>query len=177
MSANQRAVKDIIIRGGENIASEEVENVIFLDDRIAEAAAVPVPHDVLGEEVAVAVSLAPGATATAESIIALAAPRLRSPARPVFVHVHHEPLRECWERGSGKRSVANLARSAQHQRQVGQDGHQEDCPRQVREARSQGEAVERCLIRDLESCTLGTFICRASVVRCSDTIHGRGRHS
>jgi acyl-CoA synthetase (AMP-forming)/AMP-acid ligase II len=64
--------KDIIIRGGENISSEEVENAIYLDDRVGEAAAVPVPDDLLGELVAVAVSLRPGAKATAEQIIAAA---------------------------------------------------------------------------------------------------------
>ncbi|GMK56052.1 hypothetical protein CspeluHIS016_0211080 [Cutaneotrichosporon spelunceum] len=75
--------KDVIIRGGENIASAEVENEVFKDDRIAECAAVPVPDDRLGELVGVAVSLAPGASATPESVLAAAAPRLRHPARPV----------------------------------------------------------------------------------------------
>jgi len=87
-------VKDIIIRGGENISSEEVENAIYLDDRIAEAAAVPVPDDLLGELVAVAVSLRPGAKATPEQIIATAHNRLRSHARPAFVWVSDDLLRE-----------------------------------------------------------------------------------
>ncbi|BEJ16856.1 hypothetical protein CspHIS471_0602570 [Cutaneotrichosporon sp. HIS471] len=77
--------KDMIIRGGENIASAEVENAITQDPRVAEAAAVPVPDPVLGELVAVGVSLAPGVTATPESIIDEADKRLRYPARPVFV--------------------------------------------------------------------------------------------
>lgn len=68
-------IKDIIIRGGENIASEEVENAVYLDDRVAEAASVPVPDDLLGELVAVAVSLKPGAKATANDIIAAVSPR------------------------------------------------------------------------------------------------------
>lgn len=74
--------KDVIIRGGENIASAEVENEVYKDDRIAECAAVAVPDERLGELVGVAVSLAPGATATPESILAQAHPRLRHPARP-----------------------------------------------------------------------------------------------
>lgn len=85
-------IKDIVIRGGENISSEEVENAIFLDDRVGEAACVPVPHPVLGEEVAVAVSLKPGHSATAEEIRQLAHGRLRSHARPVFVVVYDELL-------------------------------------------------------------------------------------
>lgn len=88
------AVKDIIIRGGENIASEEVDNAVYLDDRVAEAAAVPVPCDRMGELVAVAVSLKPGATATPEEVIAQVAPRLRREARPVFVWVSDDLLRE-----------------------------------------------------------------------------------
>lgn len=40
-----------------------------MDDRIAEAASVPVPDDILGELVAVGVSLKPGASATPEDII------------------------------------------------------------------------------------------------------------
>lgn len=68
-------IKDIIIRGGENIASEEVENAIYLDNRIAQAASVPVPDDRMGELVAVAVSLKPGESATPEDIIAQVAPR------------------------------------------------------------------------------------------------------
>jgi acyl-CoA synthetase (AMP-forming)/AMP-acid ligase II len=79
--------KDMIIRGGENIASAEVENGVTQDPRIAEAAAVPVPDNVMGELVAVGVSLAPGVSATPESIIAEAEKRLRYPARPVFVVV------------------------------------------------------------------------------------------
>lgn len=84
--------KDIIIRGGENISSEEVENAVFRDDRISECAAVPVPDDILGELVAVAVSLNPGAKATPEDIIETVRPRVRAHARPVFVYVSDEPL-------------------------------------------------------------------------------------
>jgi acyl-CoA synthetase (AMP-forming)/AMP-acid ligase II len=68
-------IKDIIIRGGENIASEEVENAVYRDDRVAEAASVPVPDDRMGELVAVAVSLKPGVQATPESIIETVGPR------------------------------------------------------------------------------------------------------
>ncbi|KLT38725.1 acetyl-CoA synthetase-like protein [Cutaneotrichosporon oleaginosum] len=84
--------KDIIIRGGENIPSAEVERALAQDDRVQEACAVPVPHPVLGECVGVAVSLAPGATATPESIADAVFPRLRYPARPAVVVVSPTPL-------------------------------------------------------------------------------------
>jgi acyl-CoA synthetase (AMP-forming)/AMP-acid ligase II len=66
---------------------------VTLDSRIADCAAVPVPDPVLGERVGVGVSLAPGAAATPESIIAEAEKRLRHPARPVIVVIFDE-LRE-----------------------------------------------------------------------------------
>jgi acyl-CoA synthetase (AMP-forming)/AMP-acid ligase II len=90
----QDRAKDIIIRGGENIPSAEVENAIAQDDRIAEVAAVAVPDPVLGERVGAAVSLAPGASATEKEILAAVEARLRHPARPVIVIVYNEPLRE-----------------------------------------------------------------------------------
>lgn len=82
--------KDIIIRGGENIASAEIEHEVYKDDRIAEAAAVPVPHDFFGEVVGLAVSLAPGATATPESILANIKGKVRPQALPVIVEIFDE---------------------------------------------------------------------------------------
>lgn len=79
--------KDVIIRGGENIASAEVENAVAMDDRIAEVAAVAVPCARLGERVGIAVSLAPGASATSHDILKTVEPRLRHPARPAIVLV------------------------------------------------------------------------------------------
>lgn len=84
--------KDLIIRGGENIASAEVENAVTFDERVAEAAAVPVPDPVLGERVGLGVGLRPGAKATPESIIAEADKRLRYPARPVICVIFPDGL-------------------------------------------------------------------------------------
>jgi acyl-CoA synthetase (AMP-forming)/AMP-acid ligase II len=83
-------VKDIIIRGGENIPSAEVERAVLADGRVAEAAAISVPCDVMGERVGVAVSLAPGIKredASAISIAQQAWPQLRYCARPDIVVV------------------------------------------------------------------------------------------
>ncbi|KAG5350344.1 hypothetical protein C0989_011408 [Termitomyces sp. Mn162] len=52
-------LKDIIIRGGENIDSVAVENALYRDPRISEAAAVGVPDNRLGELVAAVVSVKP----------------------------------------------------------------------------------------------------------------------
>lgn len=56
--------KDIIIRGGENIYSSEVEDVLYAHPAVTDAALVGVPHRTLGEEPAAVVHLAPGTHAT-----------------------------------------------------------------------------------------------------------------
>jgi acyl-CoA synthetase (AMP-forming)/AMP-acid ligase II len=54
--------KDIIIRGGENISSKEVEDVLAEHPAVAEVAAVGLPDDRLGERVCAVVVLRPGAS-------------------------------------------------------------------------------------------------------------------
>ncbi len=60
---------DMIIRGGENIAPEEVENVLYSHPKIEEAAVIGVPDPDWGQEPAAFVVLKSGETATAEEII------------------------------------------------------------------------------------------------------------
>ncbi|CAK9006001.1 unnamed protein product [Durusdinium trenchii] len=55
--------KDIIIRGGENISCAEVEQAIFEHPTVAEVAAIGLPHENLGETVAVAVVFKTGSSA------------------------------------------------------------------------------------------------------------------
>ncbi|KAG8893123.1 hypothetical protein FRC01_013767, partial [Tulasnella sp. 417] len=50
-------LKDVIIRGGENIDSTSVENAFYADERVHDCAAVGVPDRKLGELVALAVVL------------------------------------------------------------------------------------------------------------------------
>ncbi|KAJ3517299.1 hypothetical protein NMY22_g13995 [Coprinellus aureogranulatus] len=52
-------IKDVIIRGGENIDSVSVENALYADPRVHEAAAVGVPDERLGELVTAVVSVKP----------------------------------------------------------------------------------------------------------------------
>lgn len=60
--------KDMIIRGGYNVYPREVEEVLHEHPAVALAAVVGVPHQELGEEIAAAVVLRPGAQATAEEL-------------------------------------------------------------------------------------------------------------
>jgi fatty-acyl-CoA synthase len=62
--------KDIIISGGENISSLEVEDVIFRHPAVSLVAVVARPDEKWGETPCAFIELKPGATATAESIIA-----------------------------------------------------------------------------------------------------------
>jgi long-chain acyl-CoA synthetase len=57
--------KDMIIRGGYNVYPREIEEVLYEHPAVAEAAVIGVPHPSLGEEVAAAVALKPGAAVTA----------------------------------------------------------------------------------------------------------------
>ena len=60
--------KDMIIRGGFNVYPREIEEVLYEHPAVATAAVVGVPHRELGEEVAAAVTLKPGASATEEEL-------------------------------------------------------------------------------------------------------------
>ncbi len=55
-------VKDMVLRGGENVYCAEVEAALFAHDAVAECSAFGVPDDRLGEEVGAAVVCKPGAT-------------------------------------------------------------------------------------------------------------------
>jgi fatty-acyl-CoA synthase len=61
-------IKEIIIRGGENIAPKEVEDLLRTHPAIADAYVYAVASEFFGEEVAAAVRLKSGAAATAEEI-------------------------------------------------------------------------------------------------------------
>lgn len=61
--------KDIIISGGENISTVEVENVIYGHPAVLEVAVVPMPDPKWGEVPKAFVKLKEGASATAEDII------------------------------------------------------------------------------------------------------------
>jgi fatty-acyl-CoA synthase len=61
--------KDVIISGGENVSSIEVEDCVFSHEAIAEVAVIGVPHEKWGETVKALVVLAAGAAASEQEII------------------------------------------------------------------------------------------------------------
>ncbi len=68
--------KDLIIRGGYNVYPREIEEVLHEHPAVAEVAVIGLPHADLGEEVAAAVALKPGAVATPEELRAFARDRV-----------------------------------------------------------------------------------------------------
>jgi long-chain acyl-CoA synthetase len=77
--------KDMIIRGGENIYSIEVEEVLNACPKVLESAVVPHPDTIFGEVVKAVCVLRPDERATAEEIIAFCRARLADYKVPVHV--------------------------------------------------------------------------------------------
>ncbi len=61
-------LKDMVIRGGENIYPREVEEFLYRHQKIADVQVVGVPDTKYGEELCAWVKLRPGEQATAEEI-------------------------------------------------------------------------------------------------------------
>jgi fatty-acyl-CoA synthase len=82
--------KDIIISGGENISSIEVEDALYKHPAVAAAAVVAKPDEKWGETPCAFIELKPGQAATAEDLIAWCRDRLarfKVPKRVVFAEI------------------------------------------------------------------------------------------
>ncbi len=82
--------KDIIISGGENISSIEVEDVLYKHPAIAAAAVVAKPDDKWGETPCAFIELSPGEELSAEDVIAWCRERLaryKAPRHVVFAEI------------------------------------------------------------------------------------------
>jgi len=84
--------KDLIIRGGENIYPVEIENLLLELDDIREVAAIGIPHERFGEEVAVVVHLQPQASPDPERLLAYAGSKLAPYKLPSRIFFSEEPL-------------------------------------------------------------------------------------
>ncbi len=84
--------KDMIIRGGENVYSVQVEAALFEHPAVADCAVIGVPHPTLGEEVGVAVVLRPGAKVTADELGLHVKARLAGFMVPTHIWFRTEPL-------------------------------------------------------------------------------------
>jgi len=84
--------KDIIIRGGENIASRQVEQALLLHPAVYDAAVFGVPHEDLGEEVAAVVVQRNGTTLTVDELRSFVKDRLAYFALPTHWIIQDEEL-------------------------------------------------------------------------------------
>ncbi len=84
--------KDIVIRGGENIYSTEVENCLYAHPAVTDCALIGLPHRTLGEEPAAVVHLAPGAEASEAELQAWVKKHLAVFKTPVAIRFVAETL-------------------------------------------------------------------------------------
>lgn len=85
-------LKDVVIRGGENVYSSEVEAVLFEHPAVQDAAVVGIPHDVLGEEVVAIVNTRPDIESTARELQEFVAARLARFKVPTQIVMRTDPL-------------------------------------------------------------------------------------
>ena len=83
-------IKDMIVTGGENVYSIEVENAVLTHPAIRECAVIGVPHDIWGEAVHAVVTFKAGQSATAEEIIAHCKTRIAGFKCPQTIEVRDE---------------------------------------------------------------------------------------
>jgi long-chain acyl-CoA synthetase len=84
--------KDMVIRGGENVYSVEVEAALFEHPAVADVAVIGVPHEILGEEVGAAVVLRPGSKVTADELARHVRERLAGFKVPTHIWFRSQPL-------------------------------------------------------------------------------------
>ena len=82
--------KELIIRGGENIAPREIDDVLYKRKEVLEAAAFGVPNDFYGQEVLACVSLKPGANCSEEILLKHCQSLLGKIKSPKRIHIVHE---------------------------------------------------------------------------------------
>ncbi|MFH8391799.1 MULTISPECIES: AMP-binding protein [unclassified Streptomyces] len=85
--------KDVIITGGENVSSIEVEDTLFSHPAVAEVAVIGVPHEKWGETVKALVVLAPDTEATESELIGYCKERLAGYKAPTSVEFRDELAR------------------------------------------------------------------------------------
>ncbi|MGB7383183.1 MAG: AMP-binding protein, partial [Rhodococcus sp. (in: high G+C Gram-positive bacteria)] len=84
-------IKDMVIRGGENIYPREIEEFLYTHPDVLDAQVVGVPDDKYGEELMVWIRMREGAEPlTSDSVRAFAAGKLARYKIPRYVHIVDE---------------------------------------------------------------------------------------
>jgi long-chain acyl-CoA synthetase len=85
-------IKDMIISGGENVYSAEVENCVAQHPAVAQCAVIGIPDAKWGETVHAVVMRKPGAAVTGDDIVAFCKERIAHYKCPRSVRVQDKPL-------------------------------------------------------------------------------------
>lgn len=86
-------IKDMVLRGGENVYCVEVETALFEVTAVKDCAVIGIPHDKLGEEVAAVIVAANGhGPSNAEEVLRHLGSRLAAFKVPSKIFWHHEEL-------------------------------------------------------------------------------------
>ncbi len=85
-------IKDMVLRGGENVYCAEVESALFEHPAVAECSVFGVPDDRLGEEVGAAIHLKDGAEVDADALRAHLKALIASHKIPRYMWFTHEAL-------------------------------------------------------------------------------------
>lgn len=85
--------KDVIISGGENVSSIEVEDVLFGHPCVAEAAVIGVPHEKWGETVKALVVIAEGESASERELIEYCREKMAHYKCPTSIEIRDELAR------------------------------------------------------------------------------------
>ncbi len=84
--------KDMILKGGENVYSVEVENLIITNPKVLQVAVVGVPDQVMGERIKAVVFPMPGHAVGAEEIVDFCRGKIADYKIPDFVVISKDPL-------------------------------------------------------------------------------------
>ncbi len=85
-------VKDMIVTGGENVYSAEVESALSQHPAVEQVAVIGIPHEMWGEQVHAVVVLAAGTEATEEELQAFAKESIAGYKVPKSVEFRSDPL-------------------------------------------------------------------------------------
>ncbi len=97
--------KNIIIRGGENIACLDVEGALHRHPDVVEACAFAVPHDRLGEVVGAALHLRPGVELATADIAQFLQGSIAHYKIPEHIWCQHEPLPRASTEKTDRRTI------------------------------------------------------------------------
>ncbi|CAG4927705.1 class I adenylate-forming enzyme family protein [Acidithrix sp. C25] len=85
-------IKDMVIRGGENVYCAEVESAIYEYPAVYEAAVFGLPHPRLGEEVAASIYLKEGSKVSPQEISSFLSKKIASYKIPTKLYIESDPL-------------------------------------------------------------------------------------